>query len=120
MRQYRIVNQGDGPKIEGTRITVYDVLEYLTKGRSREWIALTLGLSSCQVQTAIDYIHQHEAEVHAAYGLIMERMRQGNPAWVDERLRQNRSRFEAMLASCQSKGRSAGEALQHAENSGGR
>ncbi len=120
MRQHRIVNQGGGPKIEGTRITVYDVLEYLIKGRSREWVALTLGVSSRQVQAAIDYIHQHEAEVHAAYGQIMERMRQGNPAWADERLRENRPRFEAMLASCQSKARSASEALQHAENPGGR
>ena len=120
MGRNRIVNRGDGPKIEGTRITVYDVLEYLNKGRSGEWIAVTLGLSSRQVQTAIEYIHRHEAEVHAAYGQIMERVRQGNPAWVEERLRQNRPRFEAMLASCESRAGSASEARQHAENAGRR
>ena len=29
MRTYRIVDRGDGPKIEGTRITVYAIFEYL-------------------------------------------------------------------------------------------
>lgn len=54
MKAYQIVDRGDGPKIEGTRITVYTILEYLEKGRSREWIAAWLGLSSRQVQAAMD------------------------------------------------------------------
>ena len=31
----RVIDQGDGPKIEGTRITVYTVLDYLRAGRTR-------------------------------------------------------------------------------------
>ena len=61
----RVVNRGDGPKIEGTRITVYAVLEYLKHGHSREWIADWLRLSPAQVQAAMDYIRDNEEAVRA-------------------------------------------------------
>ena len=67
MKPPRIVDRGDGPKIEGTRITVYTVLEYQRLGRPRDWIAATLNLSSPQVQAAMDYIREHEAQVAAEY-----------------------------------------------------
>jgi uncharacterized protein (DUF433 family) len=35
MTKARIVDQGDGPKIAGTRITVYTVLDYLRAGHTR-------------------------------------------------------------------------------------
>ena len=63
MNQPRIVDCGDGPKIGGTRITVYAIFEYLRGGRSRDWIAATLNLSSGQVQEAMDYIRDHETRV---------------------------------------------------------
>ena len=88
MKTYRIVDRGDGPKIEGTRITVYAVFEYLEMQRSREWIAALLGLSSRQVQAAIDYIAEHRAEVQAESQNIADRIRRGNPPWVQERLRE--------------------------------
>ena len=58
----RVIDRGDGPKIEGTRITVYTVLEYLRAGRTRDWIATMLKLSSDQVQVAMDYIRDHDAQ----------------------------------------------------------
>jgi uncharacterized protein (DUF433 family) len=100
LRPCRIVDRGDGPKIEGTRITVYTVLEYLRHGHSRDWIAAMFGLSSQQVQAAIDYIQEHSAEVNADYEKILERIRRGNPPWVEERLKQNRAQFEALRARC--------------------
>jgi uncharacterized protein (DUF433 family) len=56
----QVIDRGDGPKIEGTRITVYVVLDYLRAGRTRDWIAAMLNLSSDQVQAAIDYIRDHD------------------------------------------------------------
>ncbi len=98
MRQPRIVDVGDGPKIEGTRITVYTVLEYLRAGRTRDWIAALLNLSSQQVQTAIDYIKQHQVEVDAEYQKILARIRRGNSPQIEAKLSENREKVRARLA----------------------
>jgi uncharacterized protein (DUF433 family) len=99
MREARIVHRGDGPKIEGTRITVYTVLEYLRAGRTRDGIAAMLNLSSCQVQAAMDYMRDHEEEVNKDFELIMARIRKGNPPEVEEKLRRNREKLKARLAN---------------------
>jgi uncharacterized protein (DUF433 family) len=98
MKTYRIVDRGDGPKIEGTRITVYAIFEYLEMKRSREWIAALLGLSSRQVQAAMDYIAEHRADVQAEYQKIADRIRRGNPPRVQERLREAREKFQVRKA----------------------
>ena len=51
-----IVNRGRGPEIAGTRITVFDVMDYLKHGWHRDRIAALFRLSSRDVQAAIDYI----------------------------------------------------------------
>ena len=43
-----IVNRGRGPEIAGTRITVYDILDYTRVGHHHTYIAAILGLSSAQ------------------------------------------------------------------------
>jgi uncharacterized protein (DUF433 family) len=101
----RIIDRGDGPKIEGTRITVYTVLEYLRAGRTRDWIAVMLNLSSAQVQAAIDYIGDHEAQVNAEYNTIVERIKKGNSSQVEAKLRVNREKVKARLAGQQSPSR---------------
>jgi len=98
MNQPCIVDRGDGPKIQGTRITVYTVLEYLRGGRSRDWIAATLNLSSSQVQAAMDYIRDHEARVIADYDRILARIKEGNPPQIESQLRANREKVKARLA----------------------
>ena len=98
MIESRIVDQGDGPKIEGTRITVYTILEYLRAGRTRDWIAAILNLSSRQVGTAIEYIHDHSAEVDAEYQKFQARISKGNPASVEEQLRANREKLRLRLS----------------------
>jgi hypothetical protein len=45
-------------------------------------IAAEVRLTEEQVQVALDYIAEHRAEVDVEYVKIMERNRQGNPAWV--------------------------------------
>jgi uncharacterized protein (DUF433 family) len=42
----KIINRGRGPEIEGTRITVYDVLDYTKHGWHRDRIAALFRLSS--------------------------------------------------------------------------
>ena len=98
MPESRIIDRGDGPKIAGTRITVYTVLDYLRAGRTRDWIAAMLNLSSQQVQAAMDYIHAHSEAVNAEYESILTRIRTGNPAHVEEQLRANREKVNARLS----------------------
>ena len=98
MNEPRIVDRGDGPRIEGTRITVYAILEYLRAGRTRDWIAALLNLSSRQVQAARDYIRDHEAEVNAEYENILARIKKGNPPQVELQLRANREKVKARLS----------------------
>ena len=98
MNQPQIVDRGDGPKIRGSRITVYAVLEYLRRGRPRDWIAATLGISSSEVQAAIDFLRDHEAQVAADYEGIRARIAAGNPPHVESQLQVNRQKVQARLA----------------------
>jgi uncharacterized protein (DUF433 family) len=70
-----IVDRGRGPEIAGTRITVFDVMDYLREGWHRDRIASLFRLSSRDIQAAIDYIEQHREEVEADYQQIVERHR---------------------------------------------
>ena len=70
-----VINRGRGPEIAGTRITVYDVMDYLKHGWHRDRIAALFRLSSRDVQAAIDYIEEHRAAVDRDYQRILERHR---------------------------------------------
>ena len=72
----KIVDCRRGPEIQGTRITVYDVLDYRKHGWHRDRIATLFRLSSSQIQAALDYIDQHEEQVMAAYQKILQRHRE--------------------------------------------
>lgn len=99
--QARIHDRGRGPEIEGTRITVYDVLEYLKSGWHPTAIAALFRLSSEQVQTAVDYIESHRDVVEADYQEIMARIRQGNPPELLEKFQASRHRLQQKLAATQ-------------------
>jgi uncharacterized protein (DUF433 family) len=116
MLEATIVKTGRGPEIAGTRITVYDVIEYHKAGWHRDMIAVTLGLSSQQVEAAIRYIEEHRDEVMASYERNMERIRRGNPPELQAKLDAARDRLQARLQELrESKQREA----QDARHSGG-
>jgi uncharacterized protein (DUF433 family) len=116
MLEAKIVKTGRGPEIAGTRITVYDVLEYYKTGWHRDMIASLLSLSSHQVEAAIRYIEEHRDEVMASYERNMERIRRGNPPELQAKLDAAHERLQARLRELR-EGRN-GEA-QDARNSGG-
>jgi uncharacterized protein (DUF433 family) len=68
----QIINRGRGPEIAGTRITVYDVLDYRKHGWHRDQIAAFFRLSSNQIQAAFDYIDSHHEEVMTQYQKILD------------------------------------------------
>jgi uncharacterized protein (DUF433 family) len=97
MLEAKIVTTGRGPEIAGTRITVYDVIDYHNNGWHRDLIADTLELSSQQVEVAIRYIEEHRNEVMANYEKNMERIRRGNPPELQAKLDDMRGTARAML-----------------------
>ena len=82
----RIIERGRGPEIEGTRITVYAVMDHVRAGDSPDVIRDALLLTPEQVDVALEYIHSHLDEVNREYDRILERVQQGNPEWVEELL----------------------------------
>jgi uncharacterized protein (DUF433 family) len=97
MLEAKIVKTGRGPEIAGTRITVYDVIPYYEAGDHRDLIAVTLSLSSDQVEAATRYIEEHRDEVMASYEKNMERIRRGNPPELQAKLDAAHERLQARL-----------------------
>ena len=91
------------PGNRGTRITVYDVLDYARQGWHRDRIAALFRLSSRDIQAALDYIDQHQDEVTANYQSI--RARQKNYPYAPDiaaKIAVSRQRAQARLAALKS------------------
>src|ERR687891_2453816 len=78
----RIINRGRGPEIEGTRITVYRIMDFVRDHCSMTTIADELDLSEAQVQAALDYIAANRSAVEAEYVQLMLRLQQANPPHI--------------------------------------
>lgn len=95
MKEAKIVEVGRGPQIDGSRITVFDIIEYHKNGWQRDEIAVLFDLSSQQVEVALRYIDEHRTDVMAAYERNMERINRGNPPEIQAKLDAGRERFLA-------------------------
>jgi uncharacterized protein (DUF433 family) len=93
-----IINRGRGPEIAGTRITVYDIMDYYKQGWGHARIASWLRLSSAEVQAAIRYIEEHKDEVTANYQKILERCARGNPPELQAKLDAIHAKYETLWA----------------------
>jgi uncharacterized protein (DUF433 family) len=81
-----LIDRGRGPELEGTRITVYLIMDFLRADYSPSEIAQELGLTAQQVQTALDYIEEHRTQVEEDYRLILERVHRPNAPEVEAAL----------------------------------
>ena len=97
MMSTAIVDRGRGPEIAGTRITVYDILDYLQAGWHHTRIAATLRLSSDEVLTAMRYIERHTDAVMARYRRILDRDAAGNPPERWAKLEATHARVHEMI-----------------------
>lgn len=66
-----IVRTERGLSISGTRITLYDVMDYMTDGYPAEFIGSLFDLSTAQIQAALDYIETNRAEVECEYRQVL-------------------------------------------------
>ena len=91
-----IIDRGRGPEIKGTRITVYDILDYVLECWPRDQIAVWFRLSSAQVDAALQYIWGHKIEILTEYVKILERCARGNPPEVQAKIDANHRRFQEL------------------------
>jgi uncharacterized protein (DUF433 family) len=111
----QIIDRGRGPEIEGTRITVYDVIDYLKENWRAEQIAAMFRLPLEDIEAAMDYIERHEEEVMADYQQIVARHQ--NVTYspeVQARLADTHERFLAKVEAM----RTRQKAKKHAEPHG--
>ena len=92
--QATITRTERGLTISGTRITLYDVMDYVTENYPPKFIRAMLDLTDEQVSAALSYIEAHQMEVEVEYQLILkeaEELRQ----YYEE---QNRERIARIAA----------------------
>ena len=104
-----IINRGRGPEIEGTRITVYDVMDYVQEGWRYDQIAGLFRLPPEDIQAAIQYIEDHREDIMTAYQQILARHRNVQyPPAVQAKLAQNRQKLQAKLAEVRARQQAEG------------
>jgi uncharacterized protein (DUF433 family) len=109
IRTPRIINRGRGPEIEGTRITVYNVLDYRKIGWHRDRIAMFFRLSTDQIQAAFDYIDAHAEEVEVEFNAIIERAKNyAYPPDVQAKVDAIRARADKRLEEIRAKQKANG------------
>jgi uncharacterized protein (DUF433 family) len=79
----RIIDRGRGPEVEGTRVTVYRIMDFVRDGSSVGRIATELRLTEEQVHVALDYIAAHQYAVEVEYEKILQRVQQRNSPHID-------------------------------------
>ncbi len=95
----KIIDRGRGPEIKGTRITIYDVVDYWKEGWRYDQIAGLFRLPPDDIQAAIQYIEEHKEEVVNDYLKITEQHKNVRyPSEVQEKLARNRQKLQAKLA----------------------
>jgi uncharacterized protein (DUF433 family) len=90
--QTAIIRTGRGLTITGTRITLYDVMDYFTAGYPTKLIREKLCLTDAQVEAALSYIEAHQAEVESEYQQVLQ-IAEDNRQYWEER---NREHFASL------------------------
>jgi uncharacterized protein (DUF433 family) len=88
-RQPEIIRTERGLAIAGTRITLYDVMDYVTQGYPTKFIAALFELKEEQINAALSYIEANRAQVEAEYQVVLKEAEELRQYWEE----QNRELF---------------------------
>jgi uncharacterized protein (DUF433 family) len=91
-RKAEIIRTERGLTIAGTRITLYDVMDYFTAGYPAKLIREKLCLTDAQVSAALSYIEAHQTEVEAEYQEVLQ-IAEDNRQYWEERNREHLARL---------------------------
>jgi uncharacterized protein (DUF433 family) len=90
-----VVRTERGLSIAGTRITLYDVMDYLSAGWPAKLIRDRLNLTEEQIRDVMDYISIHRDEVEAEYRSVLQAAQESREYW-DERNRERLAQIAAL------------------------
>jgi uncharacterized protein (DUF433 family) len=90
-----IIRTERGLTIAGTRITLYDVMDYVTAEYPPKFIRGMLNLTDEQVNAALSYIEANRVEVEAEYQIVLQEAEEIRQYW-EERNREHFARIAAM------------------------
>ncbi|NJO80915.1 MAG: DUF433 domain-containing protein [Cyanobacteria bacterium RM1_2_2] len=94
-QQVAIVRTERGLTISGTRITLYDVMDYLKAQYPPKFIQDAFDLTDEQIRTALAYIETHRPEVEAEYQEVLQAAAETQQYWEEK----NRERFARIAAT---------------------
>ncbi|MBE9096930.1 DUF433 domain-containing protein [Tychonema sp. LEGE 07203] len=67
-----IIRTERGLTIAGTRITIYDIMDYVTAQYPPKFIRGLFDLTEAQINAALAYIEQNRADVEAEYQMVLK------------------------------------------------
>lgn len=70
--QAQIIRTERGLTVAGTRITLYDVMDYVTAQYPPKFIRGLFNLTDEQINAALTYIEENRAEVEAEYQIVLK------------------------------------------------
>jgi uncharacterized protein (DUF433 family) len=86
-----IIRTERGLTIAGTRITLYDVMDYVTAQYPPKFIRSLFDLTEDQINAALSYIETNRPEVEAEYQLVLKQAEENRQYW-EERSREHLAR----------------------------
>jgi uncharacterized protein (DUF433 family) len=92
--QQTVIRTERGLTIAGTRITLYDVMDYVTASWPPKLIQDWLNLTDQQIADVMEYIAQHPDEVEAEYRIVLQEAEEERRYWEER----NRERFAQIAA----------------------
>jgi len=101
--QATIVRTSRGLSIAGTRITLYQVMDYVKAGWPPELIQHWLDLSEKQIIDTMDYIATHRSEVETEYDMVLQQAEESRQYWEAR----NRERFATLATTTPKPGQEA-------------
>ncbi|MDM8525557.1 DUF433 domain-containing protein [Desulfococcaceae bacterium HSG8] len=93
--QTTVVRTERGLSVFGTRITLYQVMDYLKSGWHPELIRQWLDLTEQQINDVLNYINTHQNDVEAEYRSVLQEAEDIRRYWEEC----NRERFEKIASS---------------------
>lgn len=88
-QQSYIIRTERGLAIAGTRLTLYDIMDYLAVQYPPKLIRDIFNLTDEQINTALVYIETHQAEVEAEYQEVLQTAEEIKQYWENK----NREHF---------------------------
>ncbi len=90
-----IIRTERGLTIAGTRISLYDVIDFLKAQYPPKLIRDKFNLTDVQIEAALSYIEDNQTQVEAEYQEVLQTRQEIRQYWEDY----NRQRFAAKIAA---------------------